>query len=308
MSDDLAIRLAAFQWLAQQTNVHGDVLPRALLQAGFPFGNDRIPLLAPQGIFKPKMMDLPLTITTTPESPYDDSFGPDNLLIYRYRGSDPLHRDNVGLRRALETKQPLIYFHGIVPSRYLAVWPVYIVGDDPTRLFFKVAVDEMTRLNLDTVAAMEVREGTEARRAYLTSTVKVRLYQRQFRERVLRAYQSQCAICRLRHQELLDAAHIIPDEDELGDPIVTNGLALCKLHHAAYDGFIIGVTPDHLVEVRNDVLHEIDGPLLEHGLKGMHLSRLILPKSRSDWPNRDALDWRYQRFQQASRVEIPRHV
>ena len=50
---------------------------------------------------------------------------------------------------------------------------------------------------------------------------------------MLEAYQSQCAFCRLRRAELLDAAHIIPDSHPLGEPRVSNGLALCKIHHAA---------------------------------------------------------------------------
>jgi hypothetical protein len=75
---------------------------------------------------------------------------------------------------------------------------------------------------------------------------------------VLRAYQQCCAICRLRHDELLEAAHILPDIHPFGEPVVPNGLALCKLHHAAFDANIIGVTPDLDVTVRLDVLQEID--------------------------------------------------
>ncbi len=37
------------------------------------------------------------------------------------------------------------------------------------------------------------------------------MHQQEFRQRVLRAYRERCAICRLRHEELLDAAHILPD-------------------------------------------------------------------------------------------------
>jgi len=70
---------------------------------------------------------------------------------------------------------------------------------------------------------------------------------------VLRAYQQCCAICRLRHDELLEAAHILPDIHPFGEPVVPNGLALCKLHHAAFDANIIGVTPDLEVTVRLDV-------------------------------------------------------
>lgn len=59
---DTAIRLAAFRWLGEAVAVHGDVLPRTLLQRGFEFQDERIPLVSPQGIFKHRPMDLPLSI------------------------------------------------------------------------------------------------------------------------------------------------------------------------------------------------------------------------------------------------------
>ncbi|NOY98759.1 MAG: HNH endonuclease, partial [Chloroflexi bacterium] len=229
MDIDHQLRIAAFNWLSEQVNIHGDVLPRTLLQQGFEFQKQRIPLVAPQGIFKPKILDLPLSITTTPKGPYDDSFDKDNLLIYKYRGTDPNHRDNVSLRKVFEQKRPLVYFHGIVPGKYLAVWPVYIISDDPSSLAFKAVVDEMATLQIAHNISKQVAENADARRAYLTSTVKVRLHQRGFREKVLNAYKSQCAFCRLRHRELLDAAHIIPDNLPEGISTVNNGLALCKL-------------------------------------------------------------------------------
>ncbi|HQT95328.1 MAG TPA: hypothetical protein PK435_11885, partial [Thermoanaerobaculaceae bacterium] len=81
--DDLPIRLAAFQWLNSQVLVHGETLPRSLLEQGFLFEGEQIRLVGPQGIFKPRLMQLPLSITTTPSGPYDDSFHGDNLLHYR---------------------------------------------------------------------------------------------------------------------------------------------------------------------------------------------------------------------------------
>jgi putative restriction endonuclease len=98
--------------------------------------------------------------------------------------------------------------------------------------------------------------------------VRQRIHQQAFRERVVAAYRSQCAMCRLRHASLLDAAHIVPDSEE-GEPAVSNGLALCKLHHAAFDNFLVSVTPDYSIQVRASVLEEEDGPILEHGLKGI---------------------------------------
>ena len=95
----------------------------------------------------------------------------------------------------------------------------------------------------------------------MTRLGKQRMHQREFRQRVRRAYREQCAICRLRHEELLDAAHILPDGHPRGEPVVPNGLALCKPHHAAFDRHVLGVRPDLTVELRPDVLREPDGPM-----------------------------------------------
>src|SRR5258706_8488432 len=110
MDIDLQVRLAAFNWLSEQVNSHGDVLPWRLLLQGFEFQGQRVPLVSPQGIFKPQILEMPISITTTPKGPYDDYFGTDNFLIYHYQGENPNHRDNVGLRKAFELKLPLIYF------------------------------------------------------------------------------------------------------------------------------------------------------------------------------------------------------
>jgi putative restriction endonuclease len=299
MDIDLAIRLKAFSWLSEKTSSLGDVLPRALLQTGFIYEDTRVPLVAPQGIFKPKILDMPLSITTTPESPYSDVFTPDGLLTYKYRGTDPNHPDNNGLRRAISAKRPLIYFHGVVPGQYLAVWPVYIVGDDSASLSFKVAVDDIANVEVQTESLPVISENTIARRAYITATVKLRLHQRSFRERVLDAYRTQCALCHLRHKELLDAAHILPDSTPEGEPLITNGIALCKLHHAAYDSFILGVSPDYIVHIRQDVLEEHDGPILQHGLKELNGAKLLLPHELKNWPNKDALSQRFEQFSRA---------
>jgi len=194
---------------------------------------------------------------------------------------------------------PLVYLHGIVPGKYLAVWPVYIVGDDPAALTFQVAVDDAAYAGQPMERALTDDKAT-ARRAYVTATIRVRLHQRSFRERVIAAYQSQCSLCRLRHEELLDAAHIIPDSSPDGEANITNGIALCKLHHAAFDSFIIGVAPDYIVHVRRDVLDESDGPVLRYGLQQLHGSRLILPRADEQWPDRAALQWRFERFKAAA--------
>lgn len=293
---DASVRKAAFDWLAEQVDLHGDVLPRSILAQGFTYEGNRVPLLGPQGIFKPRILDIPLSITAIPSGPYDDGYSPDGLLLYRYRGIDPSHTDNVGLREAMTRRLPLVYFHRVVEGKYLAVWPVFIVGDDPAKLTFKVEVDDAgyTKYQLTGDAVPVLAE--EARRSYITATVRQRVHQRSFRERVLHAYHEQCALCRLRHEELLDAAHIIPDSEPEGEPVVSNGIALCKLHHAAFDRQFLAVRPDYVIEIRPDILEESDGPMLLHGLKEMHQQRLILPVAKEHRPNREFLEKRYQRF------------
>lgn len=294
MNLDKQVRLAAFNWLTEQVEKDGDVLQRSKLAKGFEFKGTRIPLVSPQGIFKPKQLELPLSITTTTKGPYEDVIG-DDFLHYKYRGTDPRHRDNVGLRRCMEKDLPLVYFHGIIPGKYLAIWPVYIIGDDPQSLTFKVAADEQYEVKEEQEKAAD---SDIYRRAYITSTVKRRLHQRGFRERVIAAYQSQCAFCQLKHAELLDAAHIIPDNEDEGVPSVNNGLALCKIHHAAFDQHIIGVSPDYHIKVKEDVLREKDGPMLKHGIQELQEQKLILPKSEKAWPAQELLDKRYERFNQ----------
>ncbi|HET9949841.1 MAG TPA: HNH endonuclease [Longimicrobiales bacterium] len=290
------MRTAAFEWLEAQVAIHGDVLPWKLLSDGFEWQGRRVPLVSQQGIFKPAVLEVPLSIRTSPDGPYHDAFRRDGFLHYSYRGEDPHHRENSGLRFAMVERLPLVYFHRMVPGRYLATWPVFIVGDDPDTLSFTVAVDDAAHLSLRPDSVLEVGEGTAARRAYVTTLARRRLHQRAFRERVIAAYRHQCALCRLRHDELLDAAHIVPDSEPEGEPIVSNGLALCRLHHTAFDRFFIGVRPDYVIEVRPDLLVEADGPTLRHAIQGLHGQTITLPRSRNHRPSADLLHLRYSRF------------
>jgi putative restriction endonuclease len=302
-AEDAAVRTAAFQFLARLGRAQGEdwpVVDRRILSAGFTFAGQRVPLVGPQGIFKPAMLEVPLSILTTPPvegkpAPYDDEFGY-GTVIYRYRGTDPMHRDNVGLRAAMVRGLPLIYFRGLVPGKYLAFWPVTLVQESREALAFSVAVEQPGDV---VVLPGKVAEGDADERAYGLRLLKRRLHQESFRQRVLRAYHATCAVCRLRHDELLDAAHILPDGHPRGLPVIPNGLTLCKLHHAAFDANIIGIRPDLRIEVREDVLEEIDGPMLLHGLQGTHGSRIWVPRPLDSRPARDNLEERYEAFRAA---------
>lgn len=302
---DDAVRAAAFAFLAEQARMRGEawpaVFPRRMLEDGFVFRNRRVPLMGPQGIFKPAVLPaVPLSITTAPPetgkpAPYDDDISYDGRVTYRYRGKDPFHHENVGLRRAMSEQKPLIYFYGLVPGRYLAAWPAFVTGDSPRDLSFQIAFEPANSVDLPELSVED-----DVRRAYAFRVVRQRLHQAGFRESVLAAYRRTCSLCHLRHEELLDAAHIIPDGQPRGDPVVPNGIALCKLHHAAFDSNIIGIRPDLVLEVRDDILRETDGPMLLHGLQGLHKSIITVPHVTWYRPAPDRLEERYAEFRRAS--------
>ncbi|WP_213455179.1 HNH endonuclease [Rhizomonospora bruguierae] len=174
---------------------------------------------------------------------------------------------------------------------YQALYPVYLVQEDRERHEFAVDLGAEPPVAAD---------GAAVDRRYARRLTLHRLHQAIFRPKVLRAYESRCALCRLRHAPLLDAAHILPDHHRRGEPVVPNGLAMCKIHHAAYDANIIGIRPDRVVEVREDILIEIDGPMLRHGLQAMHESAIFVPRSHRDRPDPTRLEERYAEFRAAA--------
>jgi putative restriction endonuclease len=302
---DARVRMAAFDFLRVETGRAADgVLSHAVLAAGFTLEGQRVPLVSPQGIFKPAILpEVPLSIRTTyveegETAPYRDVIGHDGFLRYCYRGTDPRHRDNVGLSLARQRQVPLVYLHGVARGRYVGAWPVFIVGESPADLTFTVNVEDRQLVSLGDINPHDT--GAEGRRRYITRQVQQRLHQEGFRQRVLAAYRVHCAVCRIRHAELLEAAHILPDGHPLGEPVVPNGLALCKLHHAAFDADILGIRPDYEIEVRLDVLEEKDGPMLKHGLQGFHRQHLWTPSRPLLKPKPEFLEERYALFRRAS--------
>lgn len=269
--------------------------------ADFEFDGARFRLLDAQaGITKPKELDAALSIRTTftppgKDRPYDDHVGEDGFLRYKWRGTDPEHHQVRGLREAMRSELPLVWFVGIAPGVYQPLFPVYILWEEPDQHQFVIDPD---------VARGKVtgeRPPTEIERRYILHETKRRVHQPLFRAVVLRAYEERCAVCALRPRALLDAAHIVEDSSEEGVAAVRNGLTLCKIHHAAYDSDILGIRPDLIVEIRPDLLDVTDGPMLLHGIQGRHGQGLMaLPRSRAEQPDPELLGRRFERFKSAS--------
>lgn len=296
---DEEVRAAALAKARQLRDAYGGRIPAAALMEGVIVRGERVPLRNPgKGIHKPGVLGrdgAALSICTSYDSPYNDVHDLDEGQIhYKYQGTNPNSLDNVALRRAMERQLPLIYVVAVDRSYYDIISPLFISGDFPSKLEFTIQADQDAWVGNSENALL-----TSARREYATRAVLQRLHQTRFRRMVLEAYSRQCAVCRLKRVVLLDAAHIIEDRFPEGEPIVTNGLGLCKIHHSAYDADIIGIDPDARVHVKDEVLHEVDGPMLKHGLQEVDGTRLILPRKRELRPNRDFLAERFERFRAA---------
>jgi len=281
-----------FAHLDRASAAHPDGIASSVINS-FSFDGQPLRLIVQSGIRKPVGLAAALTIRTafTPpgaQAPYDDVVDLAGNLRYKWRGTDPEHSDNRALREALRRGVPLAYFYPIARGIYQPFYPVYLVEEDPVRHEFAVVLAEIPE---SAGAGEQVAERRYGRHLSLR-----RLHQAAFRPKVLLAYQRRCALCRLRHTPLLDAAHILPDHHLRGDPVVPNGIAMCKIHHAAYDVNIIGIRPDGIVEVRADILVEIDGPMLRHGLQEMHGTTILVPRSRNDRPDPTRLEERWEQF------------
>ena len=115
---------------------------------------------------------------------------------------------------------------------------------------------------------------------------------RAFRELVLRAYESRCALCELDVQVDgqpigLEAAHI-KWHSQKGPAQVTNGMALCVLHHKFFDSGLFTVLPNLTVLVGGSAV----GPSVEESLNqygGVALR--VIPDRLAHRPATRYLEW-----------------
>jgi putative restriction endonuclease len=308
---DLDRRRAAMAHVRSLSRQYDDIVPVAALRQGFVYEGQRHSYGSfYSGIFRPAGFEGPaaLSVVTTPpkigrDAPYGD--GVDEAtgrFIYHYRSAQQdsfaaraaAERDNRALRAAAELGVPLIYFHGIAPGMYTPVAPVFITGDEPDRrvVFLEAALPVQDTTDSGLVSDEGVRQ-------YATRQTRVRLHQHRFRAVVLAAYRGRCAVCSLREASLLQAAHIIEDREDAGAAIVVNGIALCAIHHLAYDRNVMGIDPAGVVHIAGRLLHEIDGPMLSSGLQAFHQERIALPRHHVQHPDPSRLEVRYEQFKAA---------
>ncbi|MBX8686730.1 restriction endonuclease [Mycobacterium sp. 20091114027_K0903767] len=288
---ELQLRRMLFEHLAAIADDRG-IVTRADLES-ISLGGDMYKVVdRNSGIWNPSAFMATLSVISDPDGEYDDGDIGDSLYSYAYEKTS-VDGKNIKMRRALDLQLPIILLRKVATSAFVPVFPVYVVHDDMPNRRFILALDESLRFVDDPLHLKPVE------RQYAERAVKARLHQPEFRGRILIAYQRRCTVCTLRHGKLLDAAHIVGDTKPHGLPIVQNGLSLCKIHHAAYDANLLGISPDYVVSINRELMEEIDGPMLRHGLQEMDGRPLALPPRRGDRPSKDLLAERFDEFRAA---------
>lgn len=141
------------------------------------------------------------------------------------------------------------------------------------------AIDSITDVQIGAVANKE--------RQTIVSQIARKYRAYDFRRRILGAYKHRCAFCGVQ-LELIDAAHIIPVADASSTDETTNGVALCKLHHAAYDRNLLSFDEKYKIEVSDSEIERLTDANLAGGVKEFkqHLkTAIILPTDRRDYPS-----------------------
>lgn len=301
---DLALRQAAITRASELSAAYRDLVPLAAIREGFWFRGERISFGSfYRGIYRAQQMKGPaaLSLVTSPPKPgkprpYEDEMDVDRgVILYHYRAGSADQPDNRALQEAHARQTPLVYFHGLVAGQYLIVAPAFVRENDPAE---KVVLLEVGVPLADTQPGGPV--STPDTRRYALREVRVRLQQQEFRIGVLRAYRERCAICALRERELVQAAHIVADPSPQGIAAVVNGLALCAIHHLAYDRNLLGIDPTGIVHIAQRLRDEHDGPMLREGLQGFHGAAILKPRRPADHPDPELLGIRFDAFERAA--------
>ena len=133
---------------------------------------------------------------------------------------------------------------------------------------------------------MEPDDLPASRRMVMTTTLRL-LRDRRFGENVLKAYKHRCAMCGIQLR-LLDAAHVLPVAHPDSNDQVTNGVALCALHHRSYDAALVTFDASYAIKLSAAVTADLRAKGRSGGLAGFRSAlrpALIVPTRIASRPS-----------------------
>lgn len=155
---------------------------------------------------------------------------------------------------------------------------------------FEDEIDLLRQLGgqAEDVDEADVHGAVAAPRRYAVVAARRALREISFRSRVLGAYGHSCAMCGVQ-LGLLDAAHILPAAHPDSTDGTNNGVALCALHHRAFDGTLVTFDAAFRTHANDDTIARLVAENRDGGLTAFrHALRpiLALPPDRRDRPGR----------------------
>ena len=138
----------------------------------------------------------------------------------------------------------------------------------------------------------DVESAIATPRRYAVVAAKRALRDISFRNRVLGAYGHSCAMCGLQ-LGLLDAAHILPAAHRDSTDDTSNGVALCALHHRAFDRTLVTFDAEFRTHANEAMISRLAAENRDGGLTTFRRALrpvLTLPPDRRDRPSRRFID------------------
>lgn len=299
----MKIIYSAFNRVKELESLFGDTIPAAEIRKGFRIDGESI-LLENQvkGIFKPRQMKKGvLSIKTTKPRDglvniYSDQLKDDGFYHYSLQTGNPRTGSNQYLWQSKELCQPFIYFHAVAPAVYKALWPCFIKEIFPEKGYSVVSVGKVSQSKRND-REFEYTIADEIESRYLVRESNFRLHQASFRHNVLKAYQNKCSITGLPIPKLIEAAHIISDKEIGPMQTVSNGIALSRLHHKAYDSHMLGIDPDYKIHLGREFERLERSDVISNYFIIYKGTKISIPNSNQLKPNKDYLARRFESFE-----------
>ncbi len=264
-----------------------------------------------KGIYKPSGSEYALWVRETLRRVYPDKklvTNPDGSWVYDYvpegrQGHPDMTLDtNRALVRCMEDRVPIGVIRQVTRAAGSRVYEVrglgYVVGFDGSH--FKIqgeAIDVSDRpVVIPSAMAFEPFDHTFPA---LAPSLR-RMRDQRFKTAIRRVYHERCSLCNLGYHLgttplAIEAAHLIPVENDGTSKDVRNGLLLCSNHHALFDSYTWTLDEDFHVQVTADVPFRRSATS-NHIMTTEGKKLPNLPDDPFDFPDRKAIEFRMKLF------------
>lgn len=139
----------------------------------------------------------------------------------------------------------------------------------------------------ESVDDQEIVDQLPEPRRYAVVSTKKALRDANFKSRVLTAYSNACSMCGMQLR-LVDAAHILPAAHPDSTDETSNGIALCAVHHRAYDRGLVTFDTRYRIHRNRSMEDELTAATLDGRLTDFQeqiFPMIEVPPNRVDRPS-----------------------